>query len=292
MSADTSISWTHHTFFGPKHWDEPFKWNKDAEKAGERRRVFCASMADVFEDNEALEPWRAALWLIIQQTPHLDWQLLTKRPENIARFLPADWGNGYPNVWLGTTAENQEYADKRIPHLLAVPAVVRFLSCEPLLGPIDFHRVEVAASDAIDPEWRDGRRGQPIVSVLGDRDPEWEREPGIHWVIAGGESGGGARPMHINWARSLRDQCAAAGVAYFFKQWGEWAPTHWRDLTATQGMRSDSGHITTLARGGERTQAAPIWSAIKRVGKHNAGRLLDGVTHDAFPQPAAPTVQA
>jgi protein gp37 len=140
-------------------------------------------MADVF-DNQVPEQWRAELWELIRQTPALDWMLLTKRPQNIAKMLPADWGRGWPNVWLGTTTENQTEADRRIPHLRAVPAVIRFLSCEPLLSQVR---------------------------------PDLAR---IHWVISGGESGPQHRPMQPEWARSLRDQCAAAGVEFFHKQNG------------------------------------------------------------------------
>src|SRR6202030_1275851 len=114
------------------------KWNKEAVKAGIRTKVFCASLADVFEDREDLITARERLFALIENTPNLDWLLLTKRPENIER-LATHWTNGWPeNVWMGTTVENQEAADKRIPLLRAMPAKVRFLSCEPLLGPITF----------------------------------------------------------------------------------------------------------------------------------------------------------
>ncbi|MCI0671755.1 MAG: phage Gp37/Gp68 family protein, partial [Myxococcaceae bacterium] len=177
MGAETEISWTHSTFnpwwgctrvspgcdhcyaesfdrrvggahwgkgvprrtFGDKHWGEPLKWNAAAAKAGERRRVFCASMADVF-DAEAPDGALERLWALIRATPALDWLLLTKRPGRIRHSLPADWGDGYPNVWLGTTVEDQERAEQRIPVLLDVPARVHFLSCEPLLGPVDVSR--------------------------------------------------------------------------------------------------------------------------------------------------------
>lgn len=179
-------------FFGDKHWNEPVKWNREAEKAGERRRVFCASMADVFEDRGDLDVSRSQLFMLISQTPMLDWLLLTKRPQNIAKMLPPHWlRNPQSNVWLGTTCENQEQADKRIPELLQVPAAIRFLSCEPLLGPVDL--------------------------LSASKDP-FGGIPGIDWVIVGGESGHGARPMAEMWARDLRDQCLRAGVPFFMKQ--------------------------------------------------------------------------
>lgn len=174
MGVETKIQWTDHTFnawwgctkvsagcdhcyaeafdhrlggahwgagaarkvFKDKHWSEPRRWNEAARKAGKRARVFCSSMADVF-DSEAPEGELTKLWELIRETPWLDWQLLTKRPHRIAQSLPADWGDGWPNVWLGTTVENQEQAELRIPRLLAVAARVRFLSCEPLLGQVD-----------------------------------------------------------------------------------------------------------------------------------------------------------
>lgn len=179
------------------NWRQPLKWNRDAEAAGVRRRVFCASLADVF-DNQVPSRWRDDLWHRIDQTPHLDWLLLTKRPQNIARMLPGPeigapkWGDGWPNVWLGTTAENAEEYARRWSHVAAPPAAIRFLSAEPLLG--DLGDMDL------------GRVGAP------------------NWIIAGGESGPGARPMHPDWARSIRDQCAAAGVPFFMKQMTGRAP--------------------------------------------------------------------
>jgi protein gp37 len=165
------------------HWRSPVKWDADAKAKQTRYRVFCASMADVFEEDVPQEEFRR-LWELIRQTPNLDWQLLTKRPHRIADSLPADWGNGYPNVWLGTSVEDQRVLE-RITHLTSVPAVVHFLSLEPLLGPL---------------------------SDLPLRD--------IEWVIVGGESGAKARPMNEEWVLDIRRQCRAANVAFFFKQWG------------------------------------------------------------------------
>ena len=202
--------------------------------------MFCASLADVFDNHGSITSgWRGDLWHLIHRTPHLDWLLLTKRPQNIAKMLPEGygapaWGDGWPNVWLGTTVENQTEAERRIPHLLSVPAKVRFLSCEPLLGPVDLTAIERTGGETGFMRPLDGR---------------------FHWIIAGGESGPGARPMHPDWARDLRDQCAAAGTPFLFKQWGEWAPRY-------DGV----GREYTL-----------------RVGKKSAGRLLDGVLHDGFP---------
>jgi protein gp37 len=175
------------------YWRGPLRWNERAQAAGTRRRVFCASMADVF-DNKVPTSWRVDLWSLIRSTPALDWFLLTKRPQNIRDMLPADWGEGWPHVWLGTTTENQEEANRRLAHLVVIPAAVRFLSVEPMLEPVD-----VAPWTA--PLSRDGR-------------------PPISWIIIGGESGGGARPMHPDWVRGLRDQVHAAGAKLFLKQIG------------------------------------------------------------------------
>lgn len=213
-------------FFGDKHWNEPLAWNTAAAKAGERHRVFCASMADWLEDREDLIPHLARLLELITATPNLDWLLLTKRPDNwenriqaVLRMLemrvtPESWGRIYSwfvsdeawdNVWIGTTVEDQQRADERIPQLLEIPARVRFLSCEPLLGPLDLSAFM-------------GRCITPLDVV----------QPynfGIHWLIAGGESGHYFRPFNPDWARSLRDQCKDAGVAFHMKQMGGLKPS-------------------------------------------------------------------
>ena len=210
----------------------------------DRRRVFCASLADVF-DNEVDPIWRRDLFRLIDATPNLDWLLLTKRignARNMSQHAMGMIGAIHkplpPNVWLGATICNQEEADRDIPKLLAVPAAVRFLSIEPMLGPIDLTWVD--RSDGI------------LVTKM---------EP-IDWIIVGGESGPHARPMRPDWVRSLRDQGAAAGVPFLFKQWGEWAP-NW--------LNDDAG------------QKIPGSEWIDRMGKKAAGRSLDGVTHNGFP---------
>lgn len=226
-------------FFSDAHWREPEKWNQAAEQAGVRRRVFCASMADVFEARLELDQWRARLWPLIERTPWLDWLLLTKRPENVASSVP--WGDTWPrNVWLGTTAENQHWASKRIPALLRHPAKVLFLSAEPLLGPIDLT------------EWLARNQARRL-----------------HWVIAGGESGGKARPMNPAWAEAVRDHCLAAGVPFHFKQWGHWGPYANQPTKRVQTVEF------------RRDAAKPVM--LFRVGKHAAGRVLDGRTWDGFP---------
>lgn len=191
------------------NWRKPYHWNNAAPLIERRQRVFCASLADVF-DNQVPREWRADLFAMIRETPNLDWLLLTKRPQNMAKMLPGDWGQGYPNVWLGTTVENQQEANRRIPYLLKVPAVIRFLSCEPLLGPVNLRVLRPDGinfrMDALTGE------GEHFLGMKGQTGR-------IHWVIAGGESGPGAREVDEYWLDGLREQCAEVeGTAFFMKQ--------------------------------------------------------------------------
>jgi protein gp37 len=232
----TGIAWTHHTFsawegcakvsagckhcyaetrnerfHGGKHWGadaprlmrsesywrEPLKWARAARAAGERRRVFCSSLADVFEDRPDLEAPRARLFSIIEATPELDWLLLTKRPENMHRLVPLSWRNRWPShVWAGTTAENMEMLEQRSRWLRLIPARVRFLSCEPLLEALDINSISRLNRNAD------------------------EHTDGINWVIVGGESGPKARPYNVNWGANIIRQCREAGVPVFHKQVG------------------------------------------------------------------------
>ena len=262
MAENSKIEWTDHTFnpwigctkvsdgckycyaetlmdkrvrTSAANWREPLAWNRQAKAEGRRYRVFCASLADVFEykpDQPEMDDWRRELFQMIVNTPHLDWLLLTKRPElvnetieRVTGFSDSEMWFFTSHVWIGTSVENQEQADKRIPELLEIPAAVRFLSMEPLLG-----------------------------NVQVDLD-------GINWVIVGGESGANARPMHPDWARSIRDQCQDAGVPFFFKQWGEWADG------------TEMWHNEDLQWRG----------CMVRLGKSKAGRLLDGREWNEIP---------
>jgi protein gp37 len=171
------------------YWRKPLRWNAGSERFelehDHRHRVFCASLCDVF-DNQVPEQWRHDLFCLIRTTPRLDWQLLTKRPQNIAKMLPFDWGDGWDNVWLGTTCESQDYYEQRWPVLARIPAVLRFISYEPALGPL-----------------------MPTCSPTGLL-PDW--------IICGGESGCRARMMDPAWARELRDRCRVLGLSFFMKQ--------------------------------------------------------------------------
>jgi protein gp37 len=168
--------------FDEAHWCEPLKWNDIAKEAGVRHKVFCSSMCDVFEEHPTIDVERAKLWPLIRRTPHLDWQLLTKRAHRVASQLPSDWSDGYENVWIGVSIENNEHVS-RANHIRNIPAVVRFVSYEPALGPLD----ELDLT-------------------------------GIDWVIYGGESGPKFRQDDSSWAEQMKAKCETAGVAFFHKQ--------------------------------------------------------------------------
>ena len=272
----------------PANWAKPLTWNANHEAFfaahGHRQRVFCSSLADVF-DNQVPDQWRIDLFELILATPNLDWLLLTKRIGNVGNMLPVpfDFDKHYPNVWLGATIVNQEEADRDIPKLLAVHAAERFLSMEPLLGAVDLTRV-------VYPAFKQKDENDPYVAydtlrghMIG---PDDVGLPKLDWVIVGGESGPGARPMHPDWARSLRDQCQAAGVPFLFKQWGEHDLSYDRDRDDSDYRRCDKmvklpGRWINMTGGhgfnGERVHYA------HRVGKKAAGRLLDGRTWDGVP---------
>jgi protein gp37 len=223
----------------PHMLDKPLKWTRP-------RLIFVNSMSDLFHKDVPLEYIRQ-VFDVMERASHHTFQVLTKRAERLEELAPKlPWPK---NVWMGVSVENASAAF-RVDHLRTVPAAVRFLSCEPLIG-------------------RTGRLNLE----------------GIHWVIVGGESGSSARPMHVEWARSLRDQCQENGVPFFYKQWGEWIPAEWLDPAAVFALRSDTGGVMALAHGLERTQPGdPVWHAVKHVGRKQAGRLLDGRTWDEMPQ--------
>jgi protein gp37 len=244
------------------YWGHPIAWDMLARAKRTRYRVFSASLADWLDDEVPID-WLADLLALIQATPNLDWQLLTKRPENwydrVNQAFQLGWngdewastwldGEAPANVWIGTSVGTQKSADTRIPQLLEIPARVRFLSCEPLLEQINL--------------------GEHVCKA-----PHCAHAS-VDWVICGGESGSKARPMHPNWARSLRDQCAAGGVPFLFKQWGEWCPPMQAPLGKGIGDKIERGVVC---------YDFPDNAVVARFGKHATGRRLDGIEHNAFP---------
>jgi protein gp37 len=297
----------------PDRLDQPLRWTRG-------RRVFVNSLSDLFHD-DIPDEYIAEVFAVMALAPQHTFQLLTKRhgrmrslltnpcvidgpsgplsfeavvrnvawnmrnrwltehPGKAARFPKGDdFSWPLPNLWLGVTVEDQKHADLRIPALLNTPAAVRFLSCEPLLGAIDLARVR--------PRTYGGSLFHDARWPVADRDTGAELLPALDWVIAGGESGPAARPMHPGWLRSLRDQCMDAAVAFHFKQWGEWIPVDdpegsdvWvlPETGATQPWS-----LASRGADGGRWSPHPD-SVMRRVGKKAAGRVLDGHTHDGYP---------
>ncbi|RWO90879.1 phage Gp37/Gp68 family protein [Mesorhizobium sp.] len=272
--------WTGKLAMAPDHiLTEPLSWKKP-------RRIFVNSMGDLFHE-DVPDEWIDKAFAVMAIAHHHTFQVLTKRASRMRSYLidPAwdarvskatlairgnEWDEVFvqpalPNVWLGVSAERQQEADARIPDLLATPAAIRFVSAEPLLGPINILDAMWAGDD-------------PASSHLSES---------IDWIIVGGESGPGARPMHPAWARSIRDQCQASGTAFFFKQWGEWRPST-PELAAgnpRSGWRCLAAH-PHVPRAHELYPEAGA-EFIEHVGKKAAGRLLDGIEHSQFPEVAA-----
>lgn len=275
MSSNTKISWCDHTFNpwigcsrvsdecfrcyadafakryfkdvqwivnGGRHrtseanWAKVRSWNSKAIERGASARVFCASLADVFEVHPALDAWREDLFELIIECTALDWMMLTKRPENVMRMVPADWRRKWPqHVWIGTSVGTQE-STARLDELIRIPAPVRFVSAEPLLEHVDLW-----------PWLSKKQRGAPAIQL----------------VITGGESGGGSRPMHPEWPRAIRDDCADAGVHYHHKQWGNWVPE----------VRMSLKQISAASK---RKFTFPDGTVMRQMSVKAAGRLLVG----------------
>ena len=310
--------------------DQPLRWKK-------ARKIFVCAHGDLFHENVPDE-WIDRVFAVMALAPQHVFQVLTKRPERMRAYMDGAEGRTasqalemapilkdisatglvfspgqspsiyfkiwpLPNVWLGVSVEDQQRADERIPHLLATPAAVRFLSCEPLLGPVDLGTIQapryVPEDHALD--WKfncletgDYYQFQDSMGVWEGGDGPY-RDHKIDWVIVGGESGPNARPMHPDWARQLRDQCAAAGVPFLMKQWGEWHPSRDHD-DRVYGCKETPRAIHTS--GAAEYRPAEVikligeswigddcngWAGMCRLGKKAAGRLLDGVEHNGMP---------
>lgn len=298
--------WTSEVSFIEKHLEDPLRWKKP-------RRIFVNSMSDLFHDGVSNEQIAAVFGVMLGASWHT-FQILTKRPQRMLEWfkwidsdenyyplelienaalkyvdgchLGADTGRwSLPNVWLGVSVENQQTADERIPLLLQTPAAVRWLSCEPLLNKLvlPFDLIETTPDD-----------GKPFY--LHDKScPSYcdfacgsEIKGGIDWVVVGGESGAGARPMHPAWVRSLRDQCVSANVPFFFKQWGEYGMFQQGNKETMASITHDG--ISTVRTEQPRsfdmfgTKDVPPLATMYRVGKKLAGRTLDGQIWDEYPE--------
>lgn len=224
------------------NWRKPLGWNRKAAASGQRAKVFAHSLSDVFEDRDDLRGARERLFGLIVATPNLDWLLLTKRPHLVRHMVPADWmANGFPrNVWMGTTVEDQDCAEKRVEHALDWPCSVRFLSCEPLVGDVDLTNIEPYY---LKPEHNGTPRSKydPVIRLDGLRGhmkgPDDMLDRRIDWVIVGGESGPRARPFDLDAARRIVADCKSAGVAVFVKQMGE----RWARETGTHRLDAHGG---------------------------------------------------
>lgn len=283
----------------PEVLKQPVRWQRP-------RQIFVNSMSDLFHESvsdEWIDTIFGIMWACLynrHEHPGHVFQILTKRAARMRDYLMQDrrrqWadaavhhGGGldpdgifdqtmelskmgpHPRIWLGVSVENQAAADERIPLLLETPAAVRWLSCEPLLGPINFRWVHYA-HQASGQTYREYLNTQGAIN-------QYEALRKIDWIVVGGESGPGARPMHPDWARTLRDQCAAAGVPYFFKQWGDWLPV---DTPSDEECFADDGSDRQLT--GRLVIGHAGDHPVARIGKKRAGRLLDGVLHDAYPE--------
>lgn len=274
--------WTGEVRFIEEWLTQPLRWKRP-------RMIFVCAHGDLF--HEAVpDEWIDQIFAVMALCPQHTFQVLTKRSDRMREYFSGGrWGwrvmeakkpfdadhrpgfggilettNGaLPNVWLGVSVEDQTRADQRIPDLLATPAAVRWISAEPLLGPVDLQGLRMQTNHDLGFDAMAGREIHKDDGNLCTACPK------LDWVVVGGESGKSARPMHPDWARSLRDQCAAAGVPFFFKQWGEWAPADTISAGRAAGLRPFGFPDSTM----------PSY----RIGKNAAGRLLDGIEHNAMP---------
>jgi len=275
LAADLGVAshWTGDVRFIPELLDQPMRWRKP-------RTIFVNSMSDLFHE-KVTDEWIYKIFAVMRRCPQHTFQILTKRPERMRDYMVSSHtgmhGSGVhlvtaaqgqigkccANVWLGVSVEDQKTADERIPVLLSTPAAVRWVSYEPALGPINFQCIKETCPD----------HDNYFDSVSGIR----LIRPQIDWIVAGGESGPGARPAHPDWFRTVRDQCSHAGVPFFFKQWGEWLHLSQVPAVLTERERE----VMTF-----RALSVPNAHGVEylRIGKKRAGGLLDGVSHREFPR--------
>lgn len=290
QNADGKHIWTGEVRFNEAWLTQPLKWKKP-------RMIFVCAHGDLFHE-DVPDEWIDRVFAVMALAPHHIFQILTKRPDRMRDYLTnidvqriisaahkIDSVGGselnadhnilgdpiFPlrNVWLGTSVGDQKTADERITPLLETPAAVRWLSCEPLLGPIEFDHLWW---------WRDVRDASGDII---------DYNSGIDWVVTGGESGKTARPMHPDWTRHIRDECEAANVPFFFKQWGEYAPHPSGEEVTIRQFHSSIRYVGIDTGECKPNPDRHTDQTMRRMGKKKAGRKLDGKTHDAFPQVAS-----
>lgn len=308
-------------------WNGAVRFNREwlTQPLGRKKPklIFVCAHGDLFHESVPDE-WIDQVFAVMALAPQHTFQVLTKRAERMRKYMErmrSRWildlsaainaiGNNairvadapgrpapqwpLPNVWLGVSAEDQRRADERIPHLLATPAAVRFVSAEPLLGPIDLTALKLEGVTSPFNALQHGSTYTPNAVLNGVKTTKrfyhTSGQPTLDWVIVGGESGPSARPMHPDWARSIRDQCAAAGVAFFFKQWGAWK--NGSDFADDAKVVCRDGRVfeNTIGAAVDADSARPIMAhnptLMRNVGKKRAGRLLDGVEHNGVPAAA------
>ena len=280
--------WTGTIRLHEPHLDLPLRWRKP-------RRIFVNSISDTFHER-VKDDWIDRIFAVMALAPQHTFQVLTKRPKRMLRYLGQFPDRGFkvfeiaarikerrdgplakygmsikfplPNVWLGVSVEDQKTADERIPLLLRTPAAVRWISAEPLLGDLDF-KTWLTGANALNRKYAAQIRAGTVKASI----------EGLDWIVAGGESGPGARPMHPCWARRLRDQCVASGTPYFFKQWGEFCPTGF----CSPGVHEVGKACTMHMRPSQMIRFSDDCE-VYRVGKKSAGRLLDGREWNQYPQ--------
>lgn len=303
LNAADEAKFTGEVRFNEQWLEQPLRWRKP-------RMIFVCAHGDLFHESVPDE-WIDRVFAVMALAPQHTFQVLTKRADRMRAYLSShdvgqrwaertdeipgsrvifpetaiSWSkDGLPNVWLGVSVENQEAADTRIPDLLRTPAAVRFVSAEPLLGKVVLDCIDIMTEDEYGefPAYLDALTGRVTVGDFADQelDAGHQMDPGIDWVIVGGESGRNARPMHPDWARSLRDQCVAAGTKFFFKQWGESRPGSDLLFDKSTFCMDRSGRVVNApARKDSFPEDAEFnqgWTWMRRVGKRAAGRLLDG----------------
>ena len=243
--------------------------------------IFVCSMGDLFHPgvpmNYVVEVVRK-----MQDASHHTFLVLTKRPGRMKKVFDAcNHSEIIPNIWLGVTAENQEMADERIPILLQIPAAVRFVSVEPMLGPVDLTAVRLP--DHLQPDWAYGMPyGITFDALQPNESHIYDSENHLDWVICGGETGPHARPVHPDWVRNLRDQCQEAGTSFFFKSWGKWMPAN-NSSKARDGLWVHENGDTFGTLEGEPFNPTATAQHMVKVGKQAAGRLLDGREWNEMP---------